>query len=325
MSSNISRFAAALLLGASLLLGGCGEGTATLASKPPLPTPTPVGALTPSPGSVYLGIYSTTGVFNFEHDTLNRTFAMDTHYYTWAGLFPGFQEDQDISNARLVLDSWDCGPSNAQIASGAEDGLLITRAQAIRAFGHPVFLNYMWDMNVPDDQTVSPVQSSRTGCHDSRDEANGVFSPAEYVAAYNHIHHLFAQQHVNNVVWVWSVSATGSNPAAYYPGGGNVDWVGIDAFDTEAQPDLAPTMSAMYSEVSGYGKPILLLAGAASGLQQGYFASVVPELQTKFPMVSAYVYYDSKLGLDNWSFGADGLSEFIVMAHDPYLSGYPNL
>jgi Glycosyl hydrolase family 26 len=75
-------------------------------------------------------------------------------------------------------------------------------------------------------------------------------TPADYVAAYRHIHDLFLGEGVTNVIWVWSPAALDtavqSDLAGLYPGDAYVDWVGLSAYfdqqsDTYAST-VAPTM-----------------------------------------------------------------------------------
>lgn len=320
-----SRVRCALLGGLlCALLAACGEGTASTPSSghPPLPTPTPVGLDTPPPGTAYLGAYVPGGVGGLEF-TMGRKLALDMHYYTWAGLFPAFQETGDVANTRTPVDSWDCQPSNAQIASGSQDALIVTRAQAIKAFGHAIFLRYMWDPNLND------AVLGRQQCHDSNDNADGTFSATQFVAAWNHIRAIFAQQGVNNVVWVWSVSAAGTAPAAYYPGDANVDWVAIDGYDTNGDSSIVPVFSSIYSAVAGYNKPVLIAETGASStgeLQVPYLLSVSPAIQKNFPLVKGFIYYDGKTSNGfSWSLDAAGANAFATVGSDPLFQAFGNL
>ena len=307
---------AALLCAAAL--AGCGEGSSssTTGGRPPLPTPTPVGLETPPPGTAYLGAYSAGGVAGLEN-AIGRKLALDMHYYTWAGLFPSFQETGDLSNGRTSVDSWDCQPSNAQIAAGNDDQLIVTRAQAIKTYGHPIFLRYMWDANLP------PAGLGRSQCYDkATDNADGTFSGAEYVAAWQHIRKIFAQQGVTNVIWVWSFSSAGVNPAPYYPGASQVDWVGIDAYDTTGS-DFATTLSAPYAQAAAFGKPILISeTGASQLIQPSYLSGVVPALQSQFPMVKGFMYYSASAGSFVWTLNSAGIAAFATLGADPYFNAF---
>ena len=306
---------------AFVLLAACGEGAP--AQRAVLSTPQPLGIETPAAGSIYLGAYAPStsgGISKLESDVgPGYTFAIDSHYYAWANLFPTTPEQSDLSYGRLSLDAWDCGVPNSQVVAGAADPLIRTRALALKAFGKPIFLRYMWDPNLPSSQL------NRGQCVDPvTDGSSGNFSASEYVAAFRHIHAIFQQAGVNNVIWVWSYSSTGSDPSAYYPGSDVVDWVSVDAFNSTGQTFDA-LFQPIYAFASQYKKPILISeTGSVPNNQQGYLASIVPAAE-KYPLLGGIVYYDSPLYGVTWNFGVAGLVEFAAIAQQPYLSARGSL
>ncbi len=319
--------AAIAALVASLALGGCGEGgglSSTPGGNVPLATPTPVGIQTPAAGTAYLGTYVALNsvsqtIYNLEK-TINRRFAMDVHYVDWVSLFPNAAESGDLANGRLPLDSWDCGASDADIVSGAEDPLIVTRAQAIKAFGHPVFLRFMYDMNTGSSTTY------RAQCYDpATDNSDGTFSATEFIAAWDHIRTVFAQQGVNNVVWVWNVSSTGVDPTQYYPGASEVDWIGIDAFDTTGT-GLTGSLSASYAKLASYGKPILVETGESTPSQPAFFQTAASTLQSTFPDVKALLYDDGNTGTVFFAINtAASTSALTTMGASPFFSAFGSL
>ena len=59
-------------------------------------------------------------------------------------------------------------------------------------------------------------------------------TPADYVAAYRHIHAVFAQYGVTKAVWAWVPTGWKGNYnklAPYYPGNDVVDWIGWDPYN----------------------------------------------------------------------------------------------
>jgi beta-mannanase len=178
----------------------------------------------------------------------------------------------------------------------------------------------MWDANLP------PGSLKRTACYDpATDESNGNFSPAQYVAAWQHIRSIFDQQGVTNVIWVWSVSSAGTDPGPFYPGDSQVDWIGIDAYDT-AGTDFAGTFSPIYSKIATYGKPVLVTeTGASPFVQAQFLQGAVPALQTQFPLVHAFIYYDANSGIYQWALSSDGVAAFTALGHNPYFSAMPKL
>ena len=112
--------------------------------------------------------------------------------------------------------------SMAELAAGAYDGDIRGYAEQVRSFGCKVLLSFGHEMNgwwypwgMPDT------------------------SPATFIAAWRHLHDVFAREHVHNVIWSWdpthqySVSAGGKRayPAGrWFPGNKYVDWIGIDGY-----------------------------------------------------------------------------------------------
>ena len=102
------------------------------------------------------------------------------------------------------------------IASGDHDEYVRRWADDLRAFGGPVLLRFAQEMNVPG-----------TGYPWAQRDQN---SPAEYVAAWRHIHDVFASRGATNVRWVWSPLAS-VLPVYYYPGSRYVDVIGLSGFN----------------------------------------------------------------------------------------------
>jgi hypothetical protein len=309
--------------------GGAISSPAGLATQTPqpsaLPTPTPVGLETPTAGKIYLGAYAfatksaATDVQVLEAQ-IGRKLAMDMHYDAWTGTFPGPLDASDILAGRLPVDSWNCQLSSAQIVAGAGDPLIKTRALALKSFGHPVFVRYLWDMN------LAAGVLRRGPCYDAAtDNPDGTFSATEFVLAWQHIRQIFTQEGVNNVVWVWNVAATGVAPAPYYPGDAYVDWVGIDAYDT-AGVGFGATIAPIYALAAVYHKPILIgETGATPFDQAAFLQAAVPALQTQFPLVDGLVYYDAVSPFADLTLSSPGIIEFAALGSQPYVSAFASL
>lgn len=57
--------------------------------------------------------------------------------------------------------------------------------------------------------------------------------PSVFIAAWRHMHELFASAGVRNVIWLWTINrvAPGESPISnWWPGAQFVNWVGIDAY-----------------------------------------------------------------------------------------------
>lgn len=318
---------------AAVALSGCGEGPSGGSGLSTQggsgPTPAPV-LLTPPPGSIYLGAYvNPLGVdrpdisllTQFEQQ-VGRKMALSPHYYGFYDPFPGAYETDDAANGRIPLDSWDCQVPDAQVAAGDVDGAIRSHADAIRAFGKPIFLRYFWEMNIPATKTYRNI------CWDpNTDLPNGQFSPQYYIAAWDHIRAIFAQEGVGNVIWLWNPDGD-RNPSPYFPGAGEVDWTGFDFYDTL---DVLPKQLYFqaYNFLLPYGKPIMVgETGAQPSEQAAFFPVLQPTLQQQFPSIKGYVYFDStnrRLSMPEkvtWVIDNSNIPAFAAMATNPYMSAF---
>jgi hypothetical protein len=153
-------------------------------------------------------------------------------YVGWAGGNTGFPTSQgDTIRARgaqwcLTWEPWD--PSGtatqptytlASIINGNHDAYITSFAQAIKAWGFPLWLRWAHEM---------------TGDWYPWSEAVNGNSAGQYGQAWRHIHDIFTAQGVTNVQWVWCPQTTYSwtlPMAGIYPGDAYVDIVGLDGYN----------------------------------------------------------------------------------------------
>ena len=111
------------------------------------------------------------------------------------------------------------GYSLASIAKGAFDAYLTSWAKAAAAYQRPLLLRFGHEMN----GSWYPWAPTTTGV-----------KPAEYVAAYRHVHAIFSRAGAHNVSWVWSPNIIQGLPTSLtslYPGNGFVDVIGVDGYN----------------------------------------------------------------------------------------------
>ncbi len=89
-------------------------------------------------------------------------------------------------------------------------------------------------------------------------------SPADYAAAYRHVHDVVTAAGATNVVWMWSPNLVDFDPAQdlapLYPGDGYVDWVGLSGYfdePTDTYAKLFPPTLAQLDRVAPT-KPIFV-------------------------------------------------------------------
>ena len=112
--------------------------------------------------------------------------------------------------------------SMSQLAAGAYDSDIRFYAQQVRSFGCKVMLSFGHEMNGWWYPWGLPFTT-----------------PKVFKAAWRHLHKVFADEHVHNVIWSWDpthqYSASKSGRRAYpagmwFPGNKYVDWIGIDGY-----------------------------------------------------------------------------------------------
>jgi Glycosyl hydrolase family 26 len=256
---------------------------------------------------------------------LGRKLAVVQHYYSWTNTFPSGLEQWDIAGGRIPLVSWH-GASLSAIISGKYDSLIRARADGLRALGAPVFLRWCWEMN-----------GDWSDCDGSHNNSPGATDgPAKYVAAWRHIHDMFAAEGASNVIWIWSPnnedvpSASWNHYTNYYPGDAYVDWVGIDGYnwgDTRSWSSWS-AFSALFAGVySAYAsrKPILVAETASAergGSKAKWISDAHAALESRFPSVAAFLWFDVNKEND-WRFNSStsALQAFRSLANDPYFGG----
>jgi hypothetical protein len=118
-----------------------------------------------------------------------------------------------------------------EIAKGDFDHFYTVWAQAMRAYGRPVFLR--WDHEMNGDWYSYCVAAARS-CVDPI--SGGKQTPDDFVRAWKHLHRLFLRSGARNVRWVWCPSAVFANTTKHffesiYPGSSYVDWVCLDVYN----------------------------------------------------------------------------------------------
>jgi hypothetical protein len=172
----------------------------------------------------------------------------------------------------------------SDVISGRYDSYIREWATKAKAWGHPFFLRFDWEMNGNWFPWSEGVNGNKTG---------------EYVAAWRHVHDIFASVGATNVTWVWcpNVNWNGNSMnfqvvSGQYPGNAYVDWIGLDGYNWGTNPSRSgqwQTFDQLYRSSYRYlvetvapTKP-LMIGEIASSEYGGSKAAWIDEMLTKIP------------------------------------------
>ena len=245
---------------------------------------------------------------------LGRTLDIDHHYHPWTVPFPSWKEPWDLANGRIPMISWG-NVSTRRVNSGALDGLIRSRAEAVRSFGAPMFIRWFFEM---DSDAVARLAGS----------------PASYINAWRRIRWIFGTAGAWNAVWVWCPTSWGffeGEAQKYYPGDQYVDWICSDGYNWapgrggSRWREFSQIYQAFYEFGVSRGKP--MMAGEygcqerAPGEKAGWFDQAREDIKERFPELDAVVYFDSDRDYD-WRVDTSPSSyqSFITTAQDPHFN-----
>ena len=186
----------------------------------------------------------------------------------------------------------------AAILSGANDAYIQSWANGLAAYGKPVFLRFAHEMHNSSYPWAVGVNGN---------------TAADYVAAWKRIHAVFTRAGASNVKWVWNPNTMGDTAAsaylpvyqALYPGDGDVDYLGLDVYNTGPNLDwgaprwrsFAQALEQPYQAITSLtGKPLLLPevgCPESGGSKPAWIMDAMQnQLPRAFPRVKAFVWFD---------------------------------
>ena len=185
------------------------------------------------------------------------------------GYYSGWAQPFDISFARTlqmhgVTPFVQIDPTDASIqaiADGTYDDYLLTYANSVRNFRHPVVLGFGHEMNASWYSWGYKHVPAAT-----------------FVSAWQHIVTLFRKQGADNVTWLWTLEAdqTGTGPiASWWPGAQYVTWVGIDGYYYRSTDTFASVFGKTIAQLRTFTNKQVLLSETAVGPQAGQFAKIL--------------------------------------------------
>lgn len=135
----------------------------------------------------------------------------------WLGPLNGVRNAGAVS----VVDMDTGSVSLRKIAKGADDGAFRTWASQAASWGYPLLLRFDFEMNGQwFAWGTRPINRS---------------TPADFVAAWRHVHDLFTAEGATNVAWVWCPNIDPlhemTSVGRVYPGKSYVDWTCLDGYN----------------------------------------------------------------------------------------------
>ncbi len=131
---------------------------------------------------------------------------------------------------------------------------------------------------------------------------------AEFVAAWRHIHDLFAQAGALNVIWVWNPNVINPVPDVplqpYWPGNAFVNWVGVTGyFATTGPHTYAGLFLPTVAEIRKFtGKPLIIAETAIeTGPDEVESAANLVAAVTNHPHLLGFMYFDYNKNGVNWN------------------------
>ncbi len=237
-------------------------------------------------------------------------------YALWGGWKSAFSlsDLQTVSNRGSVpLITWEpwAGVSsdpawalNTAILSGNNDAYINSWAQGMASYGKPVYLRFAHEMH----NTTYPWGVGVNGN-----------TAAQYVAAWKHVHDIFAKYNTSNVRWIWNPNTMGASTAStylpiyqsLYPGDAYVDWVGLDIYNTGSVVNwgapywrtFSQVLTEPYNAITALsGKPLMLPEVGSTETGGSKAAWITDAMQTQlpaaFPRVRSLVWFDIKKEAD---------------------------
>jgi Glycosyl hydrolase family 26/Putative peptidoglycan binding domain len=200
--------------------------------------------------------------------------------------------------------------SYSSILSGTYDANMTQFAAAAKAYGYPVILVPMDEMNGNWEPWGGTVNGN---------------TPAQFTQVWIHIHNLFAG--VSNVKFGWdpnndSVPDTSANAiSAYWPGAQYVDYVGVDGFNGNGDPwqsfsQIFP--SSLMTQLAAYGKPVYIFSMGSTEESSNPLAKAQWITQglgpngiiSTFPDIAGWIWFNENGGdsTSNWLINSDAAS-----------------
>ena len=183
--------------------------------------------------------------------------------------------------------------SLGKVIDGTYDSYIREFALKAKAWGHPFFLRFDWEMN---------------GFWFPWSEGVNGNTPGQFVAAWRHVHDIFTSVGATNATWVWCPNVDLYNTLTplgeLYPGDSYVDWTGIDGFNwgkrrgSPGWQNFNQVFHRTYKRIItrvAPGKPVMLAEVAASdkgGSKPTWIKDMLSKVRHRYRKIRAVIWYD---------------------------------
>ena len=199
----------------------------------------------------------------------------------------------------------------ADVAEGKFDDYILYFANAAKAWGSPFFLRFNWEMNGDWFPWAERANGNRRG---------------DYVAAWRHVHDIFATAGAKNVSWIWcpNVDPDGTlqGVASLYPGDAYVDWTCLDGYNWGTNPGASGPGSSLRGWKSFHRlfhstyrkivkriaptKPMIVGEVASSeygGSKARWIRNMFRRLPSRYPRIRALLWFEKYDSSMDWPVG----------------------
>jgi Glycosyl hydrolase family 26/Bacterial Ig domain len=182
----------------------------------------------------------------------------------------------------------------SDVIEGHHDAYIRKFAEAAKAWGHPFFLRFNWEMNGGWFAWAEGVNGNKAG---------------EYVAAWRHVHDIFTEVGATNATWVWCPNVDPENQmqdlAKLYPGDAYVDWTGLDGYNwgtNPARPDRWRSFDQLYgstykkiTDTIAPSKPLMVSEVGSSeygGSKAAWIKDMLAKIPTAYPKIRGLLWFE---------------------------------
>lgn len=265
------------------------------------------------PTKMLLGVSDNSNPESFEpiinlEDSLGMTFPLLQIYNAWGSKpeeqFPALAVKTIVSLGSVPVITWEPWLSDfdeekfpgippaekrgkgslTEIAKGTYDSYVQKWAEAAKQTESPIFVRFGHEMNDPYRYPWGPQNNK----------------PAEFVAAWKHVHSVFDSIGATNIIWVWAPHTAYGYFDAYYPGDKYVDYIGIGVlnFGTAATWSKWWTFDELfeggYKKLSTFDKPFMITEFGSlivGGNRSKWFADALRAMPEKYPLIKSILFF----------------------------------